>query len=89
MKTTIYANYGMLAAEKRCIYTTRKSEAAVSEPLEVIIPDEFAPYESADGSIVVTIDGETYLQRDLLCGDENPCIVIPGFSSSYVALARA
>lgn len=37
MKATIYANYGMLAAEKRCIYTTAETDATVSEPLDVVI----------------------------------------------------
>lgn len=88
-KTTIYANYGMLAAEKRCVYTENKTDATVSEPLDVIIPEKFAPYENEAGEIVVTLDGYKYLLREVLCGDEHPCIMIPGHTTKYERLARA
>ena len=78
MKTTIYANYGVLAAEKRCIYTARPtSEAKVSEPVCVDIPESFAPYIGTMGDVVVTIDGVQYLLQNVLCGNECPCIVDP------------
>ena len=82
MKATIYANYGMLAAEKRCIYT-------VSEPLDVVIPEKFAPAKNAAGEIVVTLDGYNYRLQDVLCGDEQPCIMVPGYTTRYERLARA
>lgn len=78
MKTTIYANYGVLAAEKRCIYTAKPTdEAKVSEPVCVEIPESFVPYVSASDDVVVTIDGVQYLLQDVLCGNEYPCIVVP------------
>lgn len=91
MKATIYANYGVLAAEKRCVYTFPGSAeiAGVSERLDVIIPDKFAPRETEDGNVVLTIDGYEYLLSDVLCGNEHPCIVIPGPSERYECLARA
>ncbi len=89
MKVTIYENYGMLAAEKRCIYTTVETDATVSEPLDVIIPEKFAPAKNAAGEIVVTLDGCNYLLRDVLCGDEQPCIMLPGYTTRYEQLARA
>lgn len=77
MKTTIYANYGVLAAEKRCIYTAKPTdEAKVSEPVCVDIPESFDPYVSAS-DVVVTIDGVQYLLQDVLCGNECPCIITP------------
>lgn len=78
MKTTIYANYGVLAADKRCIYTVRATdEAKVSEPVCVDIPESFAPYVSASDDVVVAIDGVQYLLQDVLCGNECPCIINP------------
>lgn len=78
MKTTIYANYGVLAADKRCIYTVRSTdEAKVSEPVCVEIPESFAPYVGAMDDVVVTIDGVQYLLQNVLCGNEYPCIVDP------------
>lgn len=88
MKVTIYANYGLLGAEKRCVYTKAPADAVVSEPLEVIIPDDMAPYEGELGDIVVTLDGQKYLLGDVLCGDEYPCIMIPGYTTRYKRLDR-
>ena len=89
MKATIYANYGMLAAEKRCIYTTAETDATVSEPLDVVIPEKFAPAKNAADEIVVTLDGYNYRLQDVLCGDEQPCIMIPGYTTRYERLVRA
>ena len=89
MKVTIYANYGMLAAEKRCVYTVNKTDATVSEPLDVVIPEKFAPAKNAAGEIVVTLDGYNYRLQDVLCGDEQPCIMVPGYTTRYERLARA
>lgn len=78
MKTTIYANYGVLAAEKRCIYTVKPTdEAKVSEPVCVEIPESFAPYVGAMDDVVVTIDGVQYLLQNVLGGNKYPCIVDP------------
>nr|DAT51551.1 MAG TPA: hypothetical protein [Caudoviricetes sp.] len=91
MKVTIYANYGVLAAEKRCVYTFPCSAetADVSERIDVIIPDKYAPYETETGNIVLTIGGCKYLLREVLCGDDYPCITIPGPFAKYERLARA
>ena len=89
MTTTIYANYGMLAAEKRCVYTTGKTDATASEPIDVVIPEKFTPEKNVADEIVVTLDGFSYLLRDVLSGDEHPCIMIPGYTTRYERLARA
>ena len=78
MKTTIYANYGLLAAEKRCVYSTTKSDAIVSDPIDVIIPDEYISGRNAANELLITVDGCNYALRDLLSDDNNdPCIIIP------------
>lgn len=89
MKVTIYANYGMLAAEKRCVYTASKTDAAVSEPVDVVIPEKFSPAKNSAGEVVVTLDGYDYLLRDVLCGNEHPCIAIPGYTPKYERLVRS
>lgn len=57
MTTTIYANYGVLAHEYQTIYTAGAPHchAAVSEKLEVEIPDEFRPYLNDTDDIVINI----------------------------------
>lgn len=88
MKTTIIANYnGFLTAEKHCVYTTRRTDATVWKPLDVIIPDEYAPSENAFGEIVITLNGQNVLLQSVLCGDEHPCIRIPDWNPRYVRLA--
>lgn len=89
MKVTIYANYGVLAAENRCIYThlSTAANADVSEQMAVIIPEKFAPYESESGDVILTIDGYKYTLREVLCGNDHPCIMIPGPSTRYERLA--
>ena len=91
MKTTIYANYGMLAAEKRCVYTTTKSDAIVSEPIDVIIPDEYVSGRNAADELLITVDGCNYTLRDLLSDDnDEPCIIIPApYPTKPIRLERA
>lgn len=59
MKTTIYANYGVLAHEYQTIYTANAPHchATVSDKLEAEIPDEFKPYLNDAEDIVITIPG--------------------------------
>lgn len=76
MKTTIYANYGVLAHEKQTIYTTAPTDEAVySEPITVDIPESFKPGENAFGIVLVEIDGSNWLLGDVLDSrDDKPCI---------------
>ena len=59
MKTTIYANYGVLAHEYQTIYTATAphGHAKVSEPVIVEIPDDFKPYHNDYGEVVITVPG--------------------------------
>lgn len=59
MKTTIYANYGVLAHEYQTIYTVTAphGHAKVSEQVIVEIPDDFKPYHNEAGEVVVNVPG--------------------------------
>lgn len=76
MKTTIYANYGVLAHEKEVIYTTAPTDyATVSEPITVEIPESFKPGKNALDMILVEIDGKNYLLDEVLTNrGDDPCI---------------
>lgn len=78
MTTTIYRNYGCLAAEKRCVYTHKvPAETAVTyDRLIVETPDGWDAYETPAEDIVLTPpDGIPSLLREILCGDEYPCVL--------------
>lgn len=76
MKTTIYANYGVLAHEKEVVYTTAPTDyATVSEPITVEIPETFHPCENVIGQVLLTIDGSDYLLDEVLTNrGDDPCI---------------
>lgn len=59
MKATIYANYGVLAAEKRVIYTINAphTHATASEKIEVEIPEKLNPYVTEMDDIGIEPDG--------------------------------
>lgn len=79
MKQIVTRNYGCLAAEKRIIYTLGKREDAVAtDEIVVDIPSEYNPFVSDAGYIIVEIGNAQYLFYELLCGNEVPCMVIPG-----------
>lgn len=77
MKTLeIYKNYGVLAAEKRNVYTYGRehAHAVCSDKLTVEIPEDFDVCESVTGDMLVeTPWGGTYLVNDILKGDQAPC----------------
>lgn len=67
MKTTIYANYGVLVHEKQTAYTVAPHEhATASEPVTVTIPESLTPRENEAGEIIVTLDGMAYLLSEVL-----------------------
>lgn len=76
MKTTIYANYGVLAHEKQTIYTTTPTDEAVySEPITVDIPESFEPWKDRFDRVLVTINGKPcYLYEVLYHRNDKPCI---------------
>lgn len=67
MKVTVYANYGVLAHEKRTAYSTVPMETAkFSEPVVAEIPDSLNPRETEGGEIVITLDGSAWLLSEVL-----------------------
>lgn len=82
-KLTGYANYGVLAHEKQIIFTVdnKHPHAAVSDKIEMIIPDDFAVSASVSGDILIdTPDGTTYSPKDIISswGDKPALIWFDG-----------
>lgn len=81
MKTLeIYRNFGVLAAEKRYIYTfgNPNPTAAAYDTLTVEIPDDWDVYKNAYGeTIVVAPSGQVYTPNEILIGNNAPefCVV--------------
>lgn len=73
MTTTIYANYNLLGAENRTVYSTARGE--IYDELVVDIPDDlFAGYNTY-GEVLVDV-GLSYAHPlgEVLCGNDVPCI---------------
>lgn len=72
----IFCNYGVLAAEKRKVYTygSPHSLAACSDKMTVAVPDDWKLYKNSYGAAMVKAPwGEYYEINDVLQGNENPC----------------
>ena len=72
---TIYENYGVLAAEKRSVYTFGgpHSTAVAWEKLRVQVPDGWEAYENEAGDTIITAPwGWCYTVNELLIGDKAP-----------------
>lgn len=80
MKTIeIYRNYGVLAAEKRNVYThaAEHEHATCSDKLTVEIPEGWDLWENDYGMEMVTAPwGWNYTIDDVLAGNENPAFVV-------------
>ena len=56
MVAKIYDNYGVLAHEKKHVYTTApEATASISEPFYIIIPDSMKPYITEAGEIALIL----------------------------------
>ena len=76
MKIKIYCNYGVLAAEKRNVYTygAPHSTATCWDEMTVEIPEEWESYENNTGELMVTAPwGWSYSINEVLQGNEKPC----------------
>lgn len=92
MKITVYANYGVLAHEKRTAYSTAPMQTAkVSEPVAVEIPDSLNPRETEGYGIVVTLDKGVWPLSDVLtnAGDEPVLRWYTGSGYKSIALPLA
>lgn len=76
MNINIYCNYGVLAAEKRNIYTYGAPHDAATcyDEMTVEIPEEWEAYENNAGDLMVTAPwGWSYSINEALQGNEKPC----------------
>jgi len=75
MEIKIYANYGVLAAEKRTVYTFggHHPTAVTWDKMTVEIPSGWKYWENAAGAGIVTAPwGWDYAISEVLCGDDYP-----------------
>lgn len=75
MDIKIFANYGVLAAEKRIVYTYGNPQptAVTWDEITVEIPDGWDYYESEWGFGIVTAPwGQNYEINQILGGDKSP-----------------
>lgn len=75
-KLEIYCNYGVLAAEKRNVYTysAEHVHATCSDKMTVAIPKGWDSYHNTRGHVILIAPwGVTYEVDEVLCGDKNPC----------------
>lgn len=76
MNIKIYCNYGVLAAEKRNIYTygAPHGTATCYDEMMVEIPEGWEAHESNTGKLTVTAPwGWDYDIDEVLQGNEKPC----------------
>lgn len=74
----IYCNYGVLAAEKRNVYTygSQHPTATCSDEMMVRLPenDVFTLFENTSGDLMVESEwGFQYEINEVLQGNEKPC----------------
>lgn len=72
MTTTIYANYGLLGAEKRTVYSI--AHGKIYDELVVDIPDDLYAGIGRGGDVLINAEGTIYLLREALCGNDTPYI---------------
>lgn len=73
---TIYKNYGVLAAEKRYVYTygAPHPNAVCSDRMEAEIPSEWEIYKNQAGQTMVKAPwGWSYEMSQVLQGNKTPC----------------
>lgn len=77
MKTIeIYCNYGVLAAEKRNVYTFGAPHAAATcwDKMAVVVPEGWEVYQNQMGQTMVTAPwGWDYEINEVLQGNKKPC----------------
>ena len=76
MNIKIYCNYGVLAAEKRNIYTYGAPHVTATcyDEMMVEIPEGWEAHENNSGELIVTAPwGWDYDINEVLQGDKKPC----------------
>ena len=75
MHYKLYASYGVLAHEKRPVFTDTIPASDFYDVITVDIPDKYPISENIFGQTLIDIEGETYLLHEVLnnFGDD-PCL---------------
>lgn len=76
MNIKIYCNYGVLAAEKRNVYTygAPHDTATCYDEMTAEIPEGWEVFENTTGNLMVTAPwGWDYEINEVLQGNEKPC----------------
>lgn len=83
-----YESYGMLAHEKRPVYSDTIPATDAYNVITVEIPDEYPLSENEAGETLIDIDGSTYLLREVLSnrGDAPALKWFDGKTHRYVTL---
>lgn len=75
MKMKLYESMGVLAHEKKPVYTVAGPASDAWEEILVDVPDEVEISENAMGEKLVDIDGQTYLLQEVLGNHgDKPCL---------------
>ena len=72
----IYANYGVLTAEKRTVYTygAEHPYATCSDKMTVVVPEGWELFQNYAGQTMISAPwGWNYDISEILRGDEHPC----------------
>lgn len=75
MKLSIYKNYGVLGAEKRCVYTYGNPHATATCWDEILVqtPEGWDVFENYMGEVIVEAPwGYRYSVNEVLAGDARP-----------------
>lgn len=74
-----YANYGVLAHEKKPVFTISNTSAytTVNEEIEITLPDNWGVCENNFGrKLIVNPDGETYIADEIISSyGGNPALI--------------
>ena len=75
MKMKLYESYGVLAHEKKPVYSINIPASESYNEITVCIPEEVAICENAAGEKLAEIDGKVYLLAEILGNFyDKPCL---------------
>lgn len=83
---TIYANYGVLAAEKRTVFTfgAPNSTAVSCDKAEYKVPEGWTLTESITGGVLLVSPWEwTYEPNEVLSGNDDPIFSVRDKSGKF------
>jgi hypothetical protein len=66
MIKTVYAAYGVLAHEKRPVFSVHAPASDIYDEVKIVIPDELIVGENNIGEPILNLDGVEYLLSEAL-----------------------